>query len=194
MEDCEKIGLGPILFNEHSLTEEEKKGKFGDRGYGFWFWKPLIIKRALEMEPKIIYTDVDYKILDMPKLDTMLDESKEDVVLFTYSFQNRIWTKRDCFFYMNCDNEKYWNTPHLEAGISLWRKSPSTETILDEWSYYCADRRILSDDPNVCDLPNLPEFKDHRHDQSILTILKERIGLKPLPIHCLKGIIEGSDI
>ena len=192
--DCEKAGLAPLTFNEHHLSREEKEGNFGERGYGFWFWKPLIIKKALEMEDKIVYTDVDYRILDMKKLEIMLDASQRGLVIFSYPFQNRIWTKRDCFVYMNCDNAKHWNTPHLEAGVSLWRKTPHTKAFLEEWSHYCADRRILSDDPNVCGLPNLPEFRDHRHDQSVLTNLKEQYGIGAVPIHFLRGVIDGSDI
>jgi hypothetical protein len=191
---CEKAGLSPVTFNEHHLSEEEKKGYFGDRGYGFWFWKPLIIKKALEMDEEILYTDVDYAILNPAKLKIMLDESKTGIVLFTYPFQNRVWTRRDCFFYMNCDEERYWNTPHLEAGVSIWRRNNYTLELLDEWSRYCTDRRILSDDQNVCGLPNFPEFRDHRHDQSILTNLKEKHGIEPRPISSLRDLIAGADI
>lgn len=192
--DCLEKGLSPLTFDERILTAKEKEGYFGDRGYGFWFWKPLIIKKALETEEEILYADVDYEILDIEKIEEMLDDSASGVVLFTYPFQNRIWTKRDCFFYMNCDAERYWNTYHLEAGISIWRKTPYTETLLNEWLHYCLDRRILSDDPNVCGLSNFPEFRDHRHDQSILTNLKERWSIIPESIHSLRGVIEGSDI
>ena len=183
-------GIKTALFSENSLTVEEKKGYFGERGYGFWFWKPLIIKKALETYPEILYTDVDYTILN--PTDALLDET--GLTLFTYPFQNRIWTKRDCFYYMNCDEERYWNTQHLEAGISVWKRNDFTLSLLDEWIHYCADKRILSDDANVSGLSNLPEFKDHRHDQSILTNLKEKYGLKTRPIKSLQGIIAGADI
>jgi hypothetical protein len=35
----------------------------------------------------------------------------------------------------------------------------------------CEDVRMVSDLPNTQGLPNLPSFSDHRHDQSLLTIL-----------------------
>ena len=43
------------------------------------------------------------------------------------------------------------------------------------------DARILCDGPNVCGLPNLDGFRDHRHDQSILTILAIKHGIKTHP-------------
>src|SRR5205823_2371810 len=47
------------------------------------------------------------------------------------------------------------------------------------------DRRCITDDMNECGLPNLPRFREHRHDQSILTNLcvKHKISsLEPLPV------------
>ena len=36
------------------------------------------------------------------------------------------------------------------------------------------NKNILTDIPNACGLSNLPEFKDHRHDQSILSLLAKK--------------------
>jgi hypothetical protein len=43
---------------------------------------------------------------------------------------------------------------------------------------YCRDPRVVSDQPNRCGLPNLPGFIAHRHDQSILTNLVVKHGLR----------------
>ena len=42
---------------------------------------------------------------------------------------------------------------------------------------YCADERCVSDIPNQCGLENLDGFQDHRHDQSIITLLQLKYNL-----------------
>ncbi len=39
--------------------------------------------------------------------------------------------------------------------------------------------RILTDIPNVCGFDNLPGFRDHRHDQSVLSLLASSRGIIP---------------
>jgi hypothetical protein len=39
------------------------------------------------------------------------------------------------------------------------------------WLTYCKDERIITDIPNTCGYGNYPGFIEHRHDQSILSIL-----------------------
>ena len=43
------------------------------------------------------------------------------------------------------------------------------------------DPRILCDGPNTCGLPNFEGFRDHRHDQSITTILAMKHGIETFP-------------
>ena len=45
---------------------------------------------------------------------------------------------------------------------------------LTTWLEYCCDKRILTDIPNTCGKKNLPEFKGHRRDQSVLSLLAQR--------------------
>jgi hypothetical protein len=40
------------------------------------------------------------------------------------------------------------------------------------------DPAVLTDAPNVCGLPNLEGFVEHRHDQSVLTIMAQRWGIR----------------
>jgi hypothetical protein len=75
---------------------------------------------------------------------------------------------------MDCDSEMYWNAPQLEAGVSYWAVNVKSKEILQEWIEYCKDARILTDEKNVSGLENHPSFKDHRHDQSILTNIVTR--------------------
>jgi hypothetical protein len=75
---------------------------------------------------------------------------------------------------MDCDSEMYWNAPQLEAGVSYWKVNVKSKEILQEWLEYCKDARMLTDAENVSGLQNHALFKDHRHDQSILTNIVTR--------------------
>jgi hypothetical protein len=86
-------------------------------------------------------------------------------------FPHGEWTKRDCFHYMDCDTEEYWNATQVEAGLSAWFKNKSSINFCKEWLHFCKMPSLITDTPNTCGKDNLPGFKDHRHDQSILTNL-----------------------
>jgi len=89
-----------------------------------------------------------------------------------------LWkTKRDCFYYMGCDEEKYWNSIQLEDGFLAFRKTQKNIDFLNEWLEYCRDERVVTDIPNQCGLENFDGFVDHRHDQSIVTNLQLKYNL-----------------
>jgi hypothetical protein len=84
---------------------------------------------------------------------------------------NRIWTKRDCFILMDCDSEKYWNHPQISCRFSMWQATDDVIRFVEEWLDYCLDPRIFCDQDNVMGKNNLPGFRQHRFEQSILTNL-----------------------
>lgn len=97
---------------------------------------------------------------------------QDGIMLFrTHRQLNKKWTKRDCFVLMNCDSPKYWNAEQLMASFSIYVNNERNRNFVEKWLYYCCNKNIVTDIPNICGLDNFPEFKDHRHDQSILSLL-----------------------
>lgn len=145
------------------------------RGLGYWIWKPYIILETLKNlseDDVVIYSDCGIEIIK--SLDSLVNicKDEEPVVLFANgNFQNRIWTKRDCFVFMNSDSREYWNGVHCDAAFSLFRKSDKSLQFLEEWLHYNCDQRIISDAPNVCNKKNIRGFREHRWDQSVLSLL-----------------------
>ena len=152
------------------------------RGAGYWLWKPFIILKLLETVAKddvVIYADVGrgrggkFTTSVAPLVD-WVRASRSGFLPGCYLPEggtNGIMTKRDCFFYMQCDEQKYWDHCQIQATFSVWRPTELALTFLREWLAYCSDPRVVTDDPNTCGLPNLEGFREHRHDQSILTNL-----------------------
>lgn len=157
-----------------------KKTLFSQRGFFYWAWKPYIILEALKEANKVLYSDAAVFCIRDPKpLFDLLD--KKNIVVFEHGNKeliNQHWTKHDCFLYMNCNTNKYHKGVQLTATFSLWKNTPETIKFLEEWIFYCKDPRIITDQPNTTKHGNLQGFKDHRHDQSILSILSQKWDLE----------------
>lgn len=166
------IGTDFFIKNYKILTKE--------RGIGYWLWKPYIILETLK---KIKYGDhifyLDSGDIFNPSITSYMDTKLliNDIVLVPGVHPQRKYTKRDCFHYMNCDTEEYWNFIQVEAGIILLKKTDFTLKFINEWLSFCEDERILTDIPNTSGKQNFYEFIDHRHDQSILSNLAKKYNI-----------------
>jgi hypothetical protein len=81
------------------------------------------------------------------------------------------WTKRDCLKLLDMDEPEIISLPQIQSGWSFWTHCNKSFEFLREWRKACCDPRCLTDMPNTLGLPNYPNFIDHRHDQSIFTLL-----------------------
>ena len=166
-------------------TEFWKKNSFilnRPRGAGYWIWKPYIIMetfKELSDGDAVMYSDAGISVIG--NLNPLFEIAQSGTngggkLIYDLQYKNKMWTKRDCFVVMNCDEEKYWNGKHASGSTSVWIKNDKNIEFLNEWQRYLRDPRVVTDDPNMCGRPNLLEFKDHRHDQSILSLLTIKYG------------------
>jgi hypothetical protein len=152
------------------------------RGGGYWAWKPFIILDALRRTAPgdvVVYMDAGDRFTRLDMLRDFILHSllQADFGLRMQGEFNGRMTKRDCFVRMGCDTERYWNAKQPEAGFLVMRAGSTVWNIVAEWLDWCRDSHVLTDDPNICGLPNRPDFIDHRHDQSILTNLITKYGV-----------------
>jgi len=160
------------------------------RGDGYWLWKPLIIRQTLyEMAAGdvLIYLDAGMEMVaDLAPLIALSDE--HEIVLFANHYDDiihpgaplcRYWTRRDCFVHMDLDDDTCYDAPMVDASCILVAKTTRGVAFCDEWLTYCSAHSLVADGPNISGLPNLDGFIDHRHDQSVLSLLayKHRLEL-----------------
>lgn len=155
------------------------------RGAGYWIWKPYIIMDAfdhLEEGDKVVYSDAGLVVIDdlTPLFDTVNEEVNDGGKLIfrlpphgVPAHKAKTWTKRDCFVILGCNESKYWEADMTNGAVSVWINNERNREFLREWSRYMRDPRVVTDEPNMTG-PNDPAFKDHRHDQSVLTLLSVR--------------------
>lgn len=162
------------FYNENKDILDESKGA------GWWIWKPYVILDALNNASEgdyVVYCDCG----DMfsPGLKNYVEStlSEDDpCLLLVGNNTNRLFTKRDCFVLMDCDEKDYWESKQLECGFMVWRSSDRSREIVSEWLDYCKNNQIINNDPSTLS-EEFEGFKEHRNDQSVLTNIAVREGL-----------------
>jgi hypothetical protein len=173
-----------LLFDEDLSKEFKEEHQYlfrHKKGYGYYIWKPYIIieeLKKLKDDEILVYIDAT----DFPSasfFDHVLEHFKtNDMMLVNRGYgPHGLWTKRDTFVLMGCDNEDYWNKTQLEAGLICLRNNQFNIDFMNEWFSFCKNEQIISNSENQSGLSNLDGFIDHRQDQSILTNLQIKHNL-----------------
>jgi len=194
-----------LAFSEKDLDKvfvEKMSGRMrlGSRGYGYWCWRPQVVLQALEkmVEGEILlYCDVGCHLntKGLPRLREYLSMVDESEIL---AFQGRsllgspqydsmhhfnsigMWTKGDVIDYFAVRNDKeLLSSGQYSGGVFLVKKTPRTV------EFYKKYLDIVVKHPNFFDdsssrSPNVSGFVEHRHDQSVFTLLCMRTGVKTL--------------
>jgi hypothetical protein len=167
---------------------------FEERGSGFWAWKPFIIDKVLEEVGEgdlVFYCDVgrDYPFKRLtaclPPLLRWMEENRQAFlpgVEIPWDGPMSVWTKRDAFVYTGMDDPVTHAATPVQASFSLWKAGEESRRFVRKWMEGCKDRRLLTDDPSICGLEELPDFRDHRHDQALLTLCCLKEGIRGLSL------------
>jgi hypothetical protein len=155
------------------------------RGYGFWAWKPhLILRELLKLSSGdvLMYCDSACIFIDDPTPLFELCLKLDGILLFHQKREghcNRTWTTGICFSTMGCAHPAYYDGPQVNAAISVWAPTNKALHLVREWEQWCRNELAVGDDVGMGG--NLPGFKDHRHDQSVLSLLVIRDSIVSMP-------------
>ena len=147
------------------------------QGFGYWLWKPFFILETLKKVEKgdiVLYLDAGNEVISAlkPLFDLCL---LQDILLFqVHTHKNKTWTKRDAFIALDCDTEEYWEAEQICGSPQLYLANDISISFVEEIIKSCLIPSILTDESNILGEPDLPDFKKHRHDQSVISLL----GLK----------------
>jgi hypothetical protein len=143
------------------------------RGAGYWLWKPYII---LDMLNKIqegdylIYMDSGACLTGDPtNYLEMIDD--KGVLAFSMVQKTSKWTKGDCFYEINKNNKTdFADVNQLQGTYIFFRKCEYSVSFVEKWLALCENENLITDKANV-NMNNFDDFIDHRHDQSIFSLL-----------------------
>jgi len=174
-------------FTEMDLKQDtdfwNKHGNFiesNQRGYGYWLWKSYLIKKELNKMNEndiLIYCDAGCQINSGGKdrlleyID-MLNNNRENygIISFQSEFKELLYTKQKVFEHFDIFNNA--ENMHTLATIILIKKNNHSTNIINDWYNSCSNYDLIND--NIYN--EKPIFRDHRHDQSILSILVNKYG------------------
>jgi hypothetical protein len=142
------------------------------RGAGYWLWKPYIILETLKMVADndiVFYPDSGvYLAGSIQPLIDRVNSPNTDMVLFENDHTNRRYVKRDTYKIMDV-NRKHRDSLQLEATFLVLKKCEHTCNFIKQWLEYCCIEEAITATPSK--RREFKDFKDHRHDQAILSLL-----------------------
>ncbi len=177
-----------FAYNENTLGEDfwAKHGNFiraNRRGFGYWIWKQFVIDKTLKQIPEncfLIYADAGFHIVssDSGRNRTFeyiakLKSNKKHVLAFEIFQIEKHWNKKDLTVFINA-TEQMLNLSQIQGGLVLVRNSPEGRGLIHNWlTVMESDYDLINDRPSK--IPNDPSFKEHRHDQSVFSLLMESL-------------------
>jgi hypothetical protein len=180
-----------LAYTENDLDAAfvERHGAFmtASRGYGYYIWKPQVILQAMARTPVggfVVYADAGCSLhkKGVPRLLQYVDaaaNSTKGVMGFYLTHKDKEFTKMDtALAVMNSDNNqdilKALDDPQRVGGINVYHNTHEAAAFVQEWLNLCLkdNYRYVSDAPSRA--LNLPSFREHRHDQSIFSMLTKK--------------------
>jgi hypothetical protein len=201
LERIEKQAMDSQLFDQINIYKDTDLPSFTEfwethrdfiiknqhRGYGYWIWKPFLIMKTLEEMNEndiLIYADSGCEINPYGKLlmDTYIQlVNLHSSGVLSFRIDNYFWnkynpseknyTKMDLLRHLEC--ESLLETQQLHT-ISIIRKCEYSQFMVKLWYTTCCQYHLIDDSPSI--LPNHPEFLEHRHDQSVWSLIRKKYG------------------
>lgn len=167
------------------------------RGAGYWLWKSYFINKKLSEindGDLLVYSDSgSYYQNSVNPLIEMIKNDPKGVISFEFKgFFEKRFTKKDAFVLMGMDDPKYTDTWHREATYIWVIKNDLTVKLCNEYLEYSQNINIISDLPNTTG-ENYQEFEDHRHDQSIWSLLCKKYEVSTHKLISQHGLAMSDD-
>lgn len=149
-----------------------------ERGAGFYAWKPYVCQMEmmhLNDGDILVWCDAGNEwVDDMYKAIAAMDQ---DILFFDNGWKHIEWCKMDCLNTITPNwpiSDREVN--QLQASTFFIRVTPETRKFVQEWFAWSLMPGMIDNEPSK--LPNVPGFREHRWDQSILTCLQIKHGYR----------------
>jgi hypothetical protein len=179
---CDENSIPELIAEHQEFFARSRKG------FGYWIWKSHIVRRQLDTMGDgdiLLYADSgcqlnvnEASIGRLQEYFDMLADSGHATLSFELGHKERRWTKRDCFDFLQADIDERFQ---LVGGVFLIKKGRAGLELIDSVNDLVSRKlyHLFDDTPSVA--PNDPEFIEHRHDQSVLSLLRKAAGTLILP-------------
>lgn len=174
---------------------QTRHGLFIDQNprlYGYCIWKPYLILQQLSSLDEgdiLVYTDFGANIVSSVEGNErvyelyceLLEDEQKCMTICEIPYEEKSWIKMDTLY----DMSQYYDMrleslkelvfvkhPHQrECCTMLFKKHDRTMSMLYDWYLLMSRYHNINDAPSVT--PNDPSFIEHRHDQSVLSVISK---------------------
>ena len=184
-----------LIYNDKDLKEDNPDfwGKHGNfiennkRGYGYWIWKSYLVLKTLESMNEndiLVYSDAGCTLNKngIPRLNEYFDTVKNSqygILSFELPRLEKCWTKMDLFEHLELNQSNILNSNHIISTTFILRKCSHTTKLINEWFTVMQNYHLIDDSQSV--LKNDIAFIEHRHDQSVFSLLVKKYGAEIIP-------------
>lgn len=150
------------------------------RGGGYWLWKPYFIVETLKLlKPGEILFYADSGAFFVKPVDSILGcwPIGQDVIGFQLPLIEVQWTKTELLDSMGCNREEFTQTNQMSASFIVFKKSEESVKFAEEYLKLCSKKSHI-DDSISCE--QAADFIEHRHDQSVFSLLYKKYGFIPM--------------
>ena len=158
------------FWNKHGAFVETHS-----RGYGYWIWKSYLTWKTLrEMTEGDILVYADAGCTLQPRYFTSLFEiaNKYDGIVAQVDYPEEHHCKMDLAIALQA-------TAHLQsrgfhATFFALKCTPANIALAKKWYDTMCEYHLIDDSPSI--EPNAPSYLEHRHDQSVWSLLRKMYG------------------
>lgn len=183
--------------------------------YGYGIWKPYLVMKEFEGLNDgdiLFYADPGCEFdldCENPKeeFEKIVENLKDHKFIATNSpnspnsITDKNMTKMDTVKHMEMEDHPGYLTEQIQATTFVLEKCERTSKFVKEWYEICCNGNyhFINDDESVS--PNNPtDYDDHRHEQSVLSLLLKKREFYPLPnnqitiesVICLSSNLSGT--
>jgi hypothetical protein len=183
------------VFQKSDLPLEiQEYGEIYQRGYGYWRWKPFLIKTYIssleENQGFIFYVDGLSGLKNINStiefLDQFMVQANQDIIGWQMNHLESMYTTGDLLSSLRINpSSAIANSGQFAATFIAIRVNNRTRNFVDKWDgFYGENLNLCRDNPSMERNHHL--FRENRHDQSVFSLLlkllngKNKINVKVL--------------
>lgn len=167
---------------ENSFFEKNRKILEQKRGAGYWLWKSYFMSKILKEVNEgdyIFYSDAGAAFLQpVDILISELEKNNQDIMGFEINTIEKQWTKKELFRNLKLEEDKYKETNQIMGTLFLVKKTKFSIKFFEEYLEYAQNSINITDEFEEGVIQD-EKFIEHRHDQSIFSLLYKKYNLTP---------------
>jgi len=147
----------------------------------------------------LLYLDCGCELneLKIQNLINFFNYIKTDYIIGTLAGLEKEWNKMDLLKYLNMENDYSLDINQRQAGTNMFLVCEKVINLVNEWYNISCIYNLIDDSNSIS--KNFDCFKEHRHDQSIFSLLTKKYNIYSTKnlhdcIYCIRNTTSISKI